>query len=282
MPERETPSGAEETAPDRSGLAGVSPPRRRRRFRLLAVVIAPVIVVLLVWPLVSLLQPTYYERYPHLRERMDNWRVSTHGRMTCAGCHIEPGVRGHLEFAARSIPAFYSQLIEGPHEENLFAPPGREACQQCHTSFRQVSADGDLLIPHRAHVEILEIDCVQCHSELVHAESPEGFNRPSMRGCLEQCHDGEIARAECVNCHTRKHVPDDHLREDWLEIHARMVETQDCGECHAWTPDYCQECHARRPASHAGNWKTAHSERARVRAAGCMVCHSEESCRECH
>lgn len=255
---------------------------RKRRVRLVAAALVFVAFFLLVWPMVSVLQPAYYERYPELRERMDNWRVSTHGRMSCQSCHVHPGARGYLDFAVRSIPAFYSQLARGPHETNLFDAPDHTACQQCHTSYRQVSADGDLLIPHRAHVEILEIDCVACHSELVHAGSPEGFNRPSMKMCLDECHDGEVAGNECVKCHTRKHVPEDHLRSDWLAIHAEEVDTIECGECHAWTPDYCEDCHSKRPASHAGNWKTDHAVRARDHAAGCMVCHSQKSCEECH
>ncbi len=261
---------------------GPDAPRSAGRRWLIAFGLVALVVFLLAWPLVSVLQPAYYTRYPDLRERMDNWSVSTHGRMSCADCHIEPGVRGWVGFVTRSVPAFYSQLIQGPHEQNLFALPTTAACQRCHTSYRQVSADGDLLIPHRAHVEILEVECVVCHSELVHAESPEGFNRPSMRMCLDQCHDGEIAGNECVKCHTRKHVPEDHLRSDWLQVHAEAADTIECGECHAWTPDYCEECHSKRPASHTENWKTDHAARAAEHAAGCMVCHSEEDCGECH
>ena len=256
---------------------------RKRRGRLIAGIGAAVLFALLALPLVSTLQPGYYERYPELRERMDNWRVSTHSRMSCVSCHVPPGARGFASFAVRSIPAFYSQIISGPDETNLLDAPGCDACQTCHSSYRQVSADGDLLIPHRAHVEILEVDCVVCHYDLVHAESPEGFNRPSMRMCLEECHNGEIAGDECVKCHTRKHVPDDHLRDDWLQIHAERSDTEDCGSCHEWTPDYCEDCHSQRPDTHVGNWKSGHAERARTHASGCLVCHGGETfCKECH
>jgi hypothetical protein len=275
------PPAEEPVAPQPADEEPFAPPKRRHR-GLIGAGLVTLIVFLLAWPLISVLQPGYYARYPELRDRMDNWEVSTHGRMSCASCHIEPGARGWVEFAVRSIPAFYSQLIQGPHEENLFNPPTQAACQQCHTIYRQVSADGDLIIPHRAHVEILGVECVVCHSELVHAESPEGFNRPSMQMCLDECHDGEVAGNECTKCHTRKHVPEDHLSADWLAVHAEAVDTIECGECHAWTPDYCEECHSQRPASHTGNWKTDHAGRAAEHAAGCMVCHSEESCGECH
>ena len=258
------------------------PAKSRRRFPVKSA-IAIVVIVLIGLPIFSTLQPNYYGRYPDLGSRMDNWRTSTHARISCAECHIEPGAAGYLSFAAKSIPAFYSQMILGPSTTNLFDTPGVEACQKCHTSFREVSSSGDLLIPHQAHVEILEINCPVCHVDLVHAEGEKGRNTPQMTGCLEECHDGEQASAECLDCHTRKQVPDDHLREDWLEVHSELTEAVDCGECHAWSPDYCAECHSQRPASHAGNWKNDHQYPALERGeAGCMTCHDEESCLECH
>lgn len=258
------------------------PARKRRRFPVKSAVALAIIVVVGL-PVFSTLQPRYYERYPELGPRMENWRNSTHARIACSGCHVEPGVLGYATFAARSIPAFYSQLVQGPHPDNLLGVPSVAACQKCHTSYRQVSSNGDLLIPHRAHVEVLEIDCAKCHTDLVHTENTQGYNGPRMAGCLEGCHDGEAASDECTDCHTRKHVPEDHKRADWLEVHSQMVDTVDCGECHAWSPDFCAECHAKRPASHEGNWKKGHAPVALRRGpAGCMTCHDEALCKDCH
>jgi hypothetical protein len=104
-----------------------------------------------------------------------------------------------------------------------------------------------------------------------------------MSFCLEACHDDEQASAECVDCHTRKQVPDNHLDEDWLQVHAERVDEIDCGECHAWSPDYCAECHSERPPSHVGNWKNDHQFPALERGEdGCMTCHDEAFCLECH
>jgi hypothetical protein len=61
-----------------------------------------------------------------------------------------------------------------------------------------------------------------------------------------------------------------------------MAESEDCGVCHDWTPGYCAACHERRPASHVGNWKTGHASAALERGEGCMVCHDEEFCKQCH
>lgn len=253
-----------------------------RWYRWVLVGVAAVMLALLAVPLVSTLHPGYYRRFPALGPRMSRWETSTHSRISCAECHIDPGVRGFVSFAARAVPAFYSQLVEGPRDTNLLRPPSASACRQCHTSYRKVSPAGDLLIPHRAHVEVLKMACVDCHKDLVHSLNERGFNRPTMKGCLT-CHDGSTASSACTDCHTRKQVPATHLKADWLSIHGSVAESELCGSCHAWTPDYCSECHEKRPASHVGNWKKAHGPHAKKRGAGCLVCHGgQKFCDRCH
>lgn len=268
---------------DQSPSAGEAP-AKARRWRTIAIRVAVVlgVFVLLVLPGISTLQPAYYERYPEVRAAIHMWEESTHARMSCGSCHIDPGVWAHVMHGFQSVPAFYSQLLRGPGEENLFGAPPTESCLKCHTLNRSVSADGDLLIPHRAHIEILEVDCVDCHVELVHYESPLGLNRPPMSMCMDSCHDGETAGAECIKCHTRKDVPDDHLQPEWLEIHQEESSKQDCGGCHAWTPDFCDTCHKERPRSHEGNFKTLHAPRAAENSEGCMFCHDQPFCLNCH
>lgn len=255
----------------------------KRRLRLLGfAAVALAIVVGGALPVVSMLQPDYYRRYPDLGLRMDHWATSTHSRISCAECHIEPGIKGALTFAARSIPAFYSQLANGPDTTNLLRAPSKAACQKCHTSYRSVAPSGDLLIPHRAHVEVLDMQCVSCHESLVHSLNQRGFNRPEMEQCL-QCHDGDTASQACADCHTRKNIPETHLQPEWLQVHGQAAQSGDCGSCHDWTPGYCAECHEKRPASHTGNWKSGHAASARTRGEGCVVCHGgEEFCNQCH
>lgn len=264
-----------------------APTRDLRRSVLRLLVVAGVLGVLVALglPAVSMLQPKYYERYDDLHTRMENWTGSTHALVPCYACHVEPGAKGMAEFAVKSIPAFYSQLISGPSSANLLKTPSKDACRKCHSSYRQVSANGDLLIPHRAHVEVLGINCADCHSDLVHSKNTQGYNAPEMSMCLESCHDGEQASNQCADCHTRKHVPPTHKRKDWLQVHSTMVESEDCDSCHAWSPDYCSECHSKRPASHKGNWKKDHAVPAKARGdKGCLFCHEggERFCKECH
>jgi hypothetical protein len=255
---------------------------KKRRFPW-KTMLALVVVFLLVLPVFSTLQPGYYDRYPSMRSRMANWRASTHAKIPCSGCHVDPGFVGYAKFAARSIPAFYSQLLVGPQSTNLLQVPDRQACQKCHTSYRQVSAGGDLLIPHKAHVEVLKINCAVCHKNLVHSPNTLGYNKPEMQTCLNACHDGVRATNQCQKCHTQKQVPESHKAKDWLEVHSQKTETVNCGSCHAWSPNYCRDCHLKRPASHAGNWKQLHAVRAQARGTkGCMFCHQADFCKKCH
>lgn len=254
----------------------------KRRLRLLAVAaVALAVVLAAVVPVVSMLQPGYYRRYADLAQRMDHWQNSTHSRISCAQCHIEPGIGGFSAFAVNAIPAFYSQLGSGPDATNLLKPPSKAACHKCHTGYRSVSPSGDLLIPHRAHVEVLDMQCVTCHKNLVHSLNKRGFNRPEMELCL-QCHDGDTASNVCAGCHTRKNAPETHSQPDWLQLHGKAA-SEECASCHDWTPDYCTQCHEQRPASHVGNWKTGHAASAQTRGDGCLVCHDrKEFCDRCH
>lgn len=279
----------DESPPSIAGSAVSGPvddgkPKRGRgnlwRWMAAAAVVAAIAVAVL--PQFSTLQPNYYRRYPGLAERMDNWTTSTHSRITCIECHVEPGLNGLVSYGWRSIPAFYSQLAQGTKETNLLGAPSKDACQKCHTIYRTVAPSGDLLIPHRAHVDVLEMECVTCHESLVHSPNRRGFNRPEMEVCLELCHDGDKASNKCVDCHTRKHTPKSHSTADWPKVHGQMAESEDCGQCHDWTPDYCADCHAKRPTSHVGNWKKGHAPHAKTRGDGCLVCHGEEFCGECH
>jgi hypothetical protein len=264
---------------------GEAKPKRSRRFWWLLAAGFVVLLVLVVafLPQFSTMQPAYYGRYPGMSARMENWKNSTHARVGCVSCHVEPGVKGLVGYGLASIPGFYSQLFLGTQTTNLLKPPSVAACQKCHTNYRQVSPNGDLLIPHKAHVVVLKMNCVECHKNLVHSANEKGYNSPKMATCLDKCHNGKTASNKCTDCHTRKQTPESHAQKNWLEVHSEQAATGDCGKCHGWTQNYCADCHKNRPASHVGNWKTGHAAAAKQRGKGCLVCHGgEKFCKECH
>jgi hypothetical protein len=119
------------------------------------------------------------------------------------------------------------------------------------------------------------------------------MRRPAMELCLS-CHGGGSKTAPtlaCKDCHTEKAVPANHRSKDWFPTHGVRSKNpqnpdEQCNRCHGWTPDYCNRCHAgKRPSTHYGGvqWRTIHSQRARVDYSGCLVCHKKEDfCYRCH
>ena len=77
------------------------PKKRRLGWKILAVVVVVAVLVAVALPIFSTLQPRYYKRYASLHGRMVNWEVSTHAKVPCSGCHMNPGVGGFLAFAAQ-------------------------------------------------------------------------------------------------------------------------------------------------------------------------------------
>ena len=175
---------------------------------------------------------------------------------------------------------FYLSLVTRSRQPNFLKTPTNDACRSCHPDYRTVSPSGDLNIPHRAHVVVLKLQCVKCHTFLVHEKSPEGNNKPRMAACLT-CHDGKRAKNACATCHTNKAAPANHKSKDWVVAHPAMQRKLDCSKCHGWTANYCAECHTRRPRSHGADWRKKHGLAVKTRR-NCEACHQPAFCIRCH
>lgn len=253
---------------------------RRRMFVRAGIALAAV-AVLVVLPGILASQPGFFARYPALNEKYEPWATSTHLEAGCEGCHVRPGVVPRTLYRARLVGEFYLSFAARSRSPKLFATPTNEACLTCHSDLRSVSPKGDLQIPHRAHVSILNMECVECHDFLVHELSPEGKHTPPMAGCLERCHDGDAAKNTCTACHTDKAAPETHRAADWPVIHGDKADDPECDSCHKWTEDWCVDCHVRRPRSHGDDWRAVHGERVAVHR-GCEACHEGPFCVRCH
>ncbi len=264
-------------SPDESTESGM-PPKRRRLLRAAAVLLA--VFVLLVLPGYLAMQPGFFERLPELADKYEPWAESTHLEAGCEGCHVPPKVLSQAGYRVRMVGEFYLSLVNRSREPRLFATPTNDACLACHSDLRSVSPKGDLQIPHRAHVTILEMDCVECHNFLVHELSPVGEHSPPMVGCLE-CHDGDTAKDACTACHTEKAAPVTHREEDWLILHAEDSANPDCVTCHKWAEDWCVDCHSERPRSHGSDWRALHRVQVEQHRS-CEACHEGSFCIRCH
>jgi hypothetical protein len=260
------------------GSVWADPVKRRRFLRLGAFALAVTILVLVPGYVAS--QPEFYERYAQYEDEYDTWSESVHAKVSCQTCHVEPGFAPRAGHSAQMLGEFYITLVSRSREPELLSRPTNAACQDCHVDLRTVSPSGDLNIPHSAHVDVLEIDCVQCHDFLVHELSPEGKHTPRMIDCMT-CHDGEQAKEACSVCHTEKAAPENHQRDEWVIVHADAQDEMDCVECHGWTDDWCVECHSRRPVSHVERWRSQHRFKVEERR-NCEVCHEPDFCIRCH
>lgn len=253
---------------------------RRRRIILAGIGGVVLVIGLIVVPALIAARPGFFGRFPEFTEKYEPWSTSSHAAVGCEECHVPPQTAARVLYHAQSAERFYLSLIGRPPSPEQFAAPTTEACLECHNDMRSVSPEGDLQIPHRAHVTVLKMDCVECHDFLVHELSPEGKHTPQMEGCM-RCHDGDTAKDTCTACHTEKAAPETHAADDWLIAHAEAAADPECDSCHKWTDDWCVDCHSRRPESHGEDWRKVHGARVAERR-NCEACHVGSFCEPCH
>lgn len=254
-------------------------PDKRRRLIVVGAIVL-VVVLLVIVPGCVAMQPAFIGRTPALAEKYEPWSVSTHVEAGCEGCHAAPRPLAQAVYRARMVGEFYLSFVAPNRTPSVFSAPTNEACLECHNDLRTVSPKGDLQIPHRAHVQILKMQCVECHNYLVHEKSPEGKHTPPMVGCMG-CHDGDTAKDACTACHTEKAAPDSHRDADWLIQHAEQSGDPECVGCHKWAEDWCADCHSQRPRSHGANWRDVHGDQVKKHRS-CEACHDGEFCVKCH
>lgn len=251
----------------------------KRRVVIGAAMVTFALLVFIAVPAHLAWQPGFIERYPGLEFAYDTWAESLHSTVACQECHVPPGIRSQVGYGTRMLGEYYLSIVLSSHEPDRFERPVNEACLKCHMDLRTISPSGDLNIPHRAHIEALGMDCVECHGFVVHEMNAEGRHTPLMADCLT-CHDGETAKNECAACHTDKDPPETHFEVEWVFSHARVVD-EGCNTCHDWAEDWCADCHAARPASHGDDWRAQHRYRVESNR-NCEACHEGPFCFRCH
>ena len=252
---------------------------RRRRFVVAGVVVLAVLL-LVVLPGFLATRPAFFNRTPNLGAKYTSWSTSTHSESGCESCHTSPNVVARTVYRSRMVGEFYLSLVLRSREPRVFGTPSNEACLACHDDLRTVSPKGDLQIPHRAHVTVLKMGCVECHDNVVHTKTPEAKNTPTMAGCL-RCHDGDTAKNGCTACHTKKAAPASHRAPDWPIVHAQKATDPECDSCHKWTEAWCVDCHVRRPQSHGADWRAKHGDQVKKHRS-CEACHDGAFCTPCH
>jgi len=169
---------------------------------------------------------------------------------------------------------------------------------------------------HNLHVVENEIECSTCHTETAGAMS-----RPDHSVCSE-CHeiDEDNPSADCLLCHKvkspdqievrypeqpeTKEIVFSHEKHDYMNVGCQDCHTQAaestsakedilpqmkaCLTCHddqTAPRKQCSVCHVESSpvnATHKPDWEYRHGLESKAANSNCLVCHSEDTCIECH
>jgi hypothetical protein len=170
----------------------------------------------------------------------------------CANCHTQP-----------SCTACHVERVNAQIEALPLSEPGRPPGVSLVDQDRRVHRD-DFALTHRSLAAAREESCLGCHVE-----------------------------ETCISCHDGPDTPVFHER-NFLEVHAPSAyrNQTDCASCHT-TQVFCRACHQNVGLTsdavtgaefHDRNptWVFGHGAPARLGLEGCVTCHSQADCTQCH
>ncbi|MCW3491326.1 NapC/NirT family cytochrome c [Dethiobacter alkaliphilus] len=250
-----------------------------------------------------------------MRPQMLTWEHSTHTNVGCAKCHVEPGLDGTIQLFQDLARYVYREVADTYVTPiRLFTKVDDDRCVACHDMDREVTASGDIYIPHQVHRDS-RVMCESCHSSVAHGGAArrgetsvaaiwneeraertmvwENTTAP-MDDCM-QCHFRRRVTTECKACHTGLNLPTYHQVADFNTNHgaATRDDLEGCNVCHGYAGTrkmevdnntsirtysrentFCADCHSTLPPSHENNWNRRHG----IFAEGGQ----EEGCQICH
>lgn len=199
------------------------------------------------------MEPEYY-----------TWKSSTHSEVECSNCHIGSGVENISKAKANGLVQVYRTATD-----NFTAPIQmpknipNSACEKCHNmKTREVTASGDLIIPHDKHLA-KDIKCTECHSGVAHGKVAERnvtfksdyskwddtlgksmmsdvkYTSPKMETCME-CHKVRNVSTACKTCHKTGMEPKSHKQANFKTgNHGKIAEKdiKNCNKCHGYMSD---------------------------------------------
>jgi cytochrome c nitrite reductase small subunit len=249
------------------------------------------------------------------------WKNSTHAKVTCAACHINPGAaslfKEHIAGGGREVYAQLTRTYGTPinSDSKLSKQLTLDACLRCHSpANREVTPTKGLVMDSRAHVKHLDagLTCTTCHNRVAHQEEDETNSAyldgmDMFQGCF-RCHlnsepfvadNGRQAPTACNACHTDDAPqPENHLQvvssgSRWIERHGPVArqDIEACQRCHSGGSGdetgiaSCADCHGVK-VPHEVAFKEDHGKSAKGIEDKCRTCHKGEAnrdfCQQCH
>ncbi|HUG39283.1 MAG TPA: cytochrome c3 family protein [Longimicrobiales bacterium] len=236
--------------------------------------------------------------------------ATCHARESCTRCHmnaetvpaidaLEPDAR-----VAAWVVAFDPEYPEpGSHEdpawsrehaEQARAEPGQCAnchvqanCRSCHVDAAPAGLASLPAAPagERRGVQTVEIVAVHIPGYARQHGTSAALEAETCASChattfCEACHDGPASPAFHLPNFLERHAPEAYARET------------DCSACHN-TEVFCRACHSQAGLGSQGNvgvafhsarpfWLLGHATAARQGLEGCVTCHTQTDCAQCH
>lgn len=201
----------------------------------------------------------------------------------------------HKEMGIEDCATCHATALESTTGEDDLLP-GAETCQMCHGDAVTPPAnlpritDYQEIFSHTRHAVDEEIDCANCHTDIMKDEAITADHLPIMTDCYS-CHASDVQKVpeDCSMCHgpEERLTPKTHTAT-WENYHGMKVSTtgtEECAMCHV-SESFCQDCHFGDNVvhqTHPENWEYAHGVEARQQSADCSTCHeSKQFCADCH
>jgi nitrate/TMAO reductase-like tetraheme cytochrome c subunit len=242
-----------------------------------------VVVVVVVIPVWATDTPSYCMSCKATRRAGHQWETSTHAKVSCVQCHEPPGFANAVKWRAREWLNVWADYLNVSQLPNHGQRPGNANCLRCHSLDRIPDRHGDIRMPHRLHVELRNLTCVDCHDTVAHP-GPGGKTGVSMSVCT-MCHNEQGASADCTVCHITPPPKNVHPK-DYLQTHGAqaLADEAACMRCHHSRADFCNPCHANPPPDHfSGTWRYTHGPKATRDPLSCIGCHDKATfCEQCH
>ena len=263
-------------------------PRRWYRttwFAAVAVVVfVAVVMIVAVIPVWATDTPSYCSSCKTMQPAGETWQRSVHSSVSCTDCHVPPGLANDTKWRTRELLNIWADYLNVPQTADRRQRPGNENCLKCHNVDNIPEDNGAVRMPHDAHLNLRNLTCADCHSQVAHPEEGKTGTEISMAVC-SMCHEEATSTTACMFCHLEPQAKDVHPK-GYMETHGKRArqDLDACLRCHHSEADFCDPCHAKPTPDHfSGTWRYDHGKTALKDRDGCLGCHSEtDFCDQCH
>lgn len=220
--------------------------------------------------------------FPHRVHTIDN-------QLACTFCH------GAARTAER--PGMPPPELCAPCHDRFDADKPAErrvgAFFDANSRYREVAASGltgDVMFSHQRHVTTNGLACESCHGDVAHQDDVPLAPLASKPMCMD-CHAQYGKANACAECHRTiddRWRPPSHAQA-WVRGHGDVVRigsdrsVDRCELCHQDATG-CAACHHQvQPQDHDNAFRErTHGLRAEIDRTRCAVCHTQDSCQQCH